>query len=93
MRIPVSPREKATYIKLRKKGYTVNVLAEAFGRSMSIVSRTLAKARTLYGQAVTDLRRIPRRVRELHARYSPRTLQKYLKLWEAWIMSDEGQPP
>jgi len=93
MRIPVSGRERATYIKLRQKGYTINCLAQAFGRSTSIIHRILKKAWKLGVGWNHDLRKIQRYVREQHARWSPRTLKKYLHAWETFILSEDGEPP
>lgn len=94
VRIPVGAREKAAYIKLREKGYTINTIAGAFGRSTSLVHRTLKRAYwILYSRRLKDLRKIPKLVREAHARLSFRSLRKYLPLWEAWILSEEGDPP
>lgn len=93
-RIPVFSREKTAYIKLRQKGYTINAIAKAFGRSTSIIHRILRNAWwILHTKKLNDLRKIPRRVRELHAKYSIRTLMKYLPQWESWILGDEGDPP
>ena len=96
MRIPVSPREKTAYIRLRRFEYTINAIADAFGRSTSLVHRVLKKSKEAYGTAFlkfNDLRKIPRRVRELHARFSPRALRRYIQRWETWILSEEGKPP
>jgi len=93
MRIPVSGRERTAYIQLRKKGYTMNVIAGAFGRSTSQVHKVLWNAKKLGFSLVTDLRNIPRYVREQHARWSPKTLKRYLEAWEQWICSEDGEPP
>jgi len=94
-RIPVSPRERTAYIKLRRFGYTINAIAKAFGRSTSIVHRTLTKAwMMLYRLKLKDMRKIPCYARQMHALYSPRTLRKHILAWEKWILSsDEAEPP
>jgi dihydroxyacid dehydratase/phosphogluconate dehydratase len=95
MRIPVSAREKTAYIQLRRREYTINAIAHAFGRSTNIIHKVLARAKD-YGTFLlrnNDLRKIRRRVRELHARFSPRTLARFIHLWENWVLGEEGEPP
>lgn len=94
MRIPITGRERSAYFILRKKGYTISALSQAFGRSTSVVHKALKTAFWIaYTRRLNDLRKIPRLIRERHATYSLRTLRKYLKAWEIWILSEEGEPP
>ena len=97
-RRPVSQREKRAFVKLYELGYPINQIAEALGRSPSVVWRHISKyyrwgllRRRGYGPQ--DLRKLPRRLRELSARRRWQELLRYLPLWLAWIEGEGGEEP
>lgn len=83
------PREKACYIKLRRLGYSTNVIAGAFGRSFSVIYRVLKR----HGLTWKDLRKLPRRVKTLAALRQRRNLIKYFRAWELWSLGEGDRPP
>ena len=94
MRIPVLNREAATYILLRRFGYSINIIAKAFGRSTSVVYRRIKKAVELYGTLRRiDMRKMPHRIRMLAKSRQWKTLVSMLPQWEKWILGEEEEPP
>jgi len=88
-RIKFLPREKASYIMLRRLGYSLQELSETFGRSTSVLHRILKRA----GFRLTDLRKLPARVRKLaHARRT-RTMMFLARAWEAFMLGEGEKPP
>jgi IS30 family transposase len=83
-------REKAAYIKLRRKGYTINHIAHAFNRSCSLIWRVLKRN----GATRNDWRKIPRRIRELAAQRQRFFLKSnILKVWILWAKGEAERPP
>ena len=91
--IKVSKREKTAYIKLRRKGYSINHLAKAFGRSTSIVHAIINKAENLGIIYKISNRKLPNFKRLETARRRLATLLSFMQEWEAWVSSVEGDPP
>jgi len=89
-RLQFTPREKASYIMLRRLGYSINVLAKAFGRSTSVIHRILRKA---YTGRRWDLRKFPNRMRRLYAARQWRTLMTLLHEWESFMLGEGEKPP
>jgi len=93
MRLKISGKEAATYIILRRHGYSFNAIAEAFGRSTSAVYRRVIHATWLGILKRYDLRKLPYYARLNGAGAKRRKLFKMLHLWHEWILSEEGEPP
>lgn len=89
MRIPFCQREKACYIKLRRLGYSINIIAETFGRSYSVIHRVLKRHRL----NMKDLRKLPRRIRQLAAFRQRVQLRKFWRAWELWCLGEGEKPP
>lgn len=94
MRIKISNREAATYIKLRRDfGYTINQIASAFGRSTNVVWRRLQRNIDLGVFRRIDLRKIPNAIRKKVKYFNIMKLQQYILGWEKWISTGKGKPP
>lgn len=91
-RIPFMKRERAAYIKLRRVGLSINQISEAFGRSKSVVWKTIKKAEGLILRRF-DLRTLPPTIRRRSASLRWQTLMKLLPLWEKWILGEGERPP
>jgi hypothetical protein len=93
MRIKPLPREKAAIILLRKHGYTMNQLSEAFGRSTSFIHRVLRNAIMLHSIHSSDLRKLPHKHKLFNS--VRRWMNLYLQMpnWETWILGEEERPP
>lgn len=87
------PREKAAYVKLRRKGLSINQIAAAFGRSTSVVHRALKTVMTYGLLHRFDMRKLPNQARMRACRFRWATLLKLLHLWELWISGEEEEPP
>jgi len=97
-RKPVPQREAVAYVKLYELGYSINQIAQAFGRSPSVVWRRINKyvrwgllKRRGYGPQ--DLRKLPAHTRLASARRRQQELQRYLPLWLEWIEGEGGDEP
>ena len=86
-------REKAAYVKLRRKGLSINQIAAAFGRSTSVVHRALKRVMTYGILHRFDMRKLPHQARMRACRFRWATLLKLLHLWELWISGEEEEPP
>lgn len=94
MRIPLAKREASAYIKLRRKGWSINLIANAFGRSTSVVHRRIRKAIRKYGIIpYFDLRKMQAYRRKIHKQIQVTLMRKYYPLWEGWVLGEEGEPP
>ena len=97
-RVPFLQREKAAYAILRRKGLSMNLLAEAFGRSTSVIHRVLHRLQR-FGHNLdpwcrsADLRKLPYQARMRMASFRRYKLFKLLSYWEAWICGEEEEPP
>ena len=94
MRIPWAPREKACILFLRKKyRYSLNQLAEAFGRSVSLVHQVCKWNETIGNLKWMDNRCLPGRVKKIAAARMTRQLRRFMRMWQAWILGDGDRPP
>lgn len=93
LRIPVSGRESASYVLLRRKDYSINAIAKAFGRSSSVIHKRIERAVEFGILKLGDKRKIPNAIRRARAVFEWRRMLKYLPRWQEWILSDEGEPP
>jgi hypothetical protein len=93
MRITVTNREAAAFIKLRQLGYPVHLIAKAFGRSTSVVQRRFRFNEFIHAIRKVDLRKLPARIRRLAAARQWTALMKFLPAWENWILGPGGKPP
>ena len=89
MRIPILRREPAAYVMLRRLGYSVNQIAQAFGRSYSVVWRRLK----FNGLNRRDLRKLPARIRLLAAQRQRNSMIRWFHLWELWALGEGDRPP
>lgn len=95
MHIPVMQREKAAILYLRRKfGYSINIIAKAFGRSTSIVHQIL-KFNEVLGSLrwMSNKRKIPPHVRRLARARMERQMNHYLGLWMAFLLGLSEKPP
>ena len=92
-RINPLPREKAAIIMLRKKGYPMNMLSKALGRSLSFIHRVLRTAITRRTLHVVDMRKLPGNVRLYCHNSRWRTLMRFMPAWESWILGEGEEPP
>jgi len=88
-RIHFCPREKASYIMLRRQGYSINILSRAFGRSTSIIHKILKRAHV----RTNDLRKLPPRIRRLASARQWNTIMKLQSQWEAFMLGEGEKPP
>lgn len=97
-RIPFLEREKAAYLILRRKGCSYNLIAEAFGRSASVVYRAIQRATgfrykfNVWG-CLMDIRKLPYRARMRMASFRRFKMFTLLSDWEAWIAGEGEEPP
>lgn len=89
LRINRLPREAAAYVKLRKLGYSINILSKVFGRSTSMIWRIL----TFNGLCMQDLRKIPAYVRKLSRAQQWWNINRWRTHWEHWILGEGEKPP
>ena len=100
---PRLKREAATYIILRKKGYSINLLSKIFGRSTSMIHRILKKV-GLTGATISGFGLVryklwnPMDMRKSRV-YRNFNLQflshKMMQLFQKWLsfMDGEGEKP
>jgi len=93
IRVPISNREAASYIKLRRLGYSISIIAKFFGRSTSAIYRRIRKAIEYGILDRRDLRKIPNRTRKIARARMERTMLKMLAQWESWILGEGEEPP
>jgi len=92
MRIKRLPNEAAAYVILRRKGHSINSIAQMFGRSCSFVFRIIKFNR---GLSITkrDLRKLPRILKlRLASRMRFMLISLYSE-WEKFILGIEEKPP
>jgi len=92
-KIPFLEREKAAYLKLRRLGLSINQISAAFGRSTSVVQRTLKQLQRRGILHYIDMRKLPFQARMRAASRRWATMLKLLHLWELWICGEEEEPP
>lgn len=93
MRISLLKREAAAFIKLRRLGYSISAIAEAFGRSTSIVYKRIHKAIEYGIIRFLDLRKMPNQTRRTSKALQWKRLLQLLPLWESWILGQGEKPP
>ena len=93
MRICRLSREAQVVVRLRRFHYSQNLIASFLGRSTSFVHRILKFNRALGALRKTDLRKIPRRVRELSRMVQHSRLIRHWGSWEAYLLGEGDRPP
>jgi len=93
MRIPIFNREASAYIKLRRLGYSISVIARVFRRSASVVYRRIRKALERGILTWKDLRKIPNHVRRISRTMQWTRMISWLPRWEQWILGEGEKPP
>ena len=86
-------REKCTIIKLTQHGYSINQLSQTLGRSCSFIHRII---RTAILRGIThfiDKRKLPSKTRLLTSSRRIKMLQKYMPLWEVFLLGEVDEPP
>jgi hypothetical protein len=86
-------REKASIIKLSKFGYSINQLSHAIGRSTSYISRVLRTAITRGITHFLDKRKLPSQIRLATSSRRRKMLERYMPLWEAFMLGETDEPP
>jgi hypothetical protein len=86
-------REKAALIKLRNLGYSINELKAFSGRSCSVIHRILKKHSSLTGGPIKELRKLPNSTRLQSAQKHRLTMERFIQLWEAFILGEVDKPP
>lgn len=92
-RIKPQLREKTAIIMLRKIGYPINMLSKALGRSTSFIHRVLRTAIIRLSIRSVDMRKLPSQMRLRCSSIRWVTLQRYLPLWEQFILGERDEPP
>ena len=93
IRVPISNREAASYIKLRRLGYSISIIAKFFGRSTSAIYRRIRKAIEYGILDRRDLRKIPNRTRKFTKARMERTMLQMIEKWNSWILGEGEEPP
>ena len=93
LKINSLPREKCAIMKLSKLGYSINQLADAFGRSTSFIHKTVRTAITRGINRFIDKRKLPSQTRLMCSAVRRKMLTKYLPQWMAFICGEEDKPP
>jgi len=94
MRISLAQREAAGYIKLRRLGYSISVLAKVFGRSTSVIHRILKRAKQYDpSRFPVDMRKLPTAARRISSVYQYHRLLKTILAWESWMLGEGDKPP
>jgi hypothetical protein len=93
MHIKPLQREKCAIIKLTKLGYSINQLSQALGRSTSYIQRVVKTAITRGLTHFLDKRKMVSTIRLATSSRRRAMLQKYLSLWEAFILGEGDKPP
>lgn len=94
MRISLAQREAAGYIKLRRLGYSISVLATVFGRSTSVIHRILKRAKQYDpSRFPVDMRKLPTQTRRVGSVLQRQRLAAIVVAWETWMLGDGERPP
>jgi len=101
MRIKKLKREACAYIKLRRLGYSINMLAKFLGRSTSFVHRILKNV-GMTGYSINgagfctwkvlhpgDMRKSP----GARCEYSPKIMELIRERWMDFITGETDKPP
>lgn len=89
VRVQRLKREAAAYIMLRRKGVSINQIAQVVGRSTSLVHRILKKVNlNRY-----DMRKLPSRIKLLAAQRIRLSMGKLRAGWIAFILGEVEKPP
>ena len=87
MRIKRLPREAAAIIIFRRKGQSINNIAQFLGRSTSFVSRIL------HIQSFKDLRKLPRGFVVKSAFVQRNIMDYFREMWIQFIFGETEKPP
>jgi hypothetical protein len=93
LRIKWLPREKSAILKLRRFGWTISALTKFTGRSASMIHKVLKFNENLRSIPRVDLRKMPAQLRLRTAQKHRLTLQRFMQLWEAFILGETDRPP
>jgi len=93
LKIPLLPREKAAMVKLRRLGYSINMLARAFSRSTSLIKRTIDFNFFAGNLRRLDLRKLPAYVKHLSTVRLWNVWLKTAARWVDWIAGSGERPP
>lgn len=93
VRVPKLPRESAAIVLLRQKGQPVQNISAFLGRSTSFVQRVLEFNNALRRFRFADLRKLPRRVKDLGAKFRRREMEKLGPVWLSFILGETDKPP
>ena len=85
--------EKAAIIMLRRIGYPINMLSKALGRSTSYIHRTLRAAIMRLSLRPCDMRKLPGNTRIYLSGFRWRNLQKWIQIWEPFLLGETDRPP
>lgn len=93
-RVPILQREKAAYAILRRVGLSINQISKAFGRSTSLVHRTL-KVRRKRGHFIpkVDMRKLPYYARMILSARRWHKMLTLLSQWISWVCGEGDKPP
>lgn len=102
-RIPFMPREKRGYLILRRAGLSINQIATCFGRSTSVVHRTLHRLLSRYREdrerigdrsgRILDMRKLPHSWKMKNSAKRRSFMMDLREAWSEWVTSEEGDPP
>jgi hypothetical protein len=105
MRVPRLKREAATYIMLRRKGYSINKLSKIFGRSTSMIHRIL-KTAGLTGYTIIggpydrrkslhkmDMRKSGGIIASVTDLFKSKSIREAFKGWIMFMEAETDKPP
>ncbi len=93
VKVKNNPRENVAFIKLRKLGYSINQIANAFGRSLSYVHKRLRTAIMRGNIHMVNMRILPNKIRLATSSRRRKMLERYMPLWEAFMLGETDRPP
>jgi len=87
-------REKAAICYLRSHfNYSINELSQFFGRSCSLIHRTLQFNSAVGALSFRDERKLPNQVRLASAKVHRLTIGRFMDLWASFILGETDRPP
>lgn len=92
-KIKFQKNENASIIKLRRLGYSQNMLAEFFGRSLSHINRIIKTAEMRGLIPYFSMRKLKGIARRTSPIFRRKTLMKLWSAWESFILGESDRPP
>jgi len=93
LRIRVLPRENVCIVKLRRLGYSQNIIASFLHRSLSHINRIVKIAEMRGSIPYFSKRKLPSQVRLLSAKQRLKMLSRNWAGWLAFMSGEVDRPP